>query len=129
MTDDEWTGRAARRAGWHQVTGDDPARHDTWLDTVYSNTALVTALATGDDVQPTAVSSSSQPSLMIRMLEALDVHSGHRVLEVGTGTGYNAALLSHRLVNYRAMHPPDITILPRWSTFPQLSARSRSAVA
>ena len=84
-------------AGWQEVTGDDPVGHDPWLDTVYSNKALVTALATGDDGQPTAVSSSSQPSLMIRMLEALDVHSGHRVLEIGTGTGYNAALLSHRL--------------------------------
>jgi protein-L-isoaspartate(D-aspartate) O-methyltransferase len=31
------------------------------------------------------------------MLAALDVHPGHRVLEVGTGTGYNAALLAHRL--------------------------------
>jgi len=34
---------------------------------------------------------------MIRMLQALDIHDGMRVLEIGTGTGYNAALLAHRL--------------------------------
>lgn len=39
-------------------------------------------------------SSSSQPTLMATMLELLDLHSGMKVLEVGTGTGYNTALLA-----------------------------------
>lgn len=42
-----------------------------------------------------AVSSSSQPYIMAVMLDQLDVRPGHRVLEIGAGTGYNAALLAH----------------------------------
>lgn len=42
-------------------------------------------------------SSSSMPSVMARMLEALAVRDGDRVLEIGTGSGYNAALLCERL--------------------------------
>jgi protein-L-isoaspartate(D-aspartate) O-methyltransferase len=40
------------------------------------------------------VSSSSQPAMMAIMLEQLDLRSGHRVLEVGTGSGYNAAVMA-----------------------------------
>jgi protein-L-isoaspartate(D-aspartate) O-methyltransferase len=40
------------------------------------------------------VSSSSQPAMMAIMLEQLGLQAGHRVLEIGTGSGYNAALIS-----------------------------------
>lgn len=63
------------------------------LALVYSPATLVTHV----DAEGRAVSSSTKPDLMVRMLETLDVHDGHRVLEIGTGTGYNAALLAHRL--------------------------------
>jgi protein-L-isoaspartate(D-aspartate) O-methyltransferase len=36
----------------------------------------------------------SQPYVVAYMTEQLDVHSHHRVLEVGTGSGYQAAVLS-----------------------------------
>jgi protein-L-isoaspartate(D-aspartate) O-methyltransferase len=41
------------------------------------------------------LSSSSQPTIMAIMLEQLDLQPGHRVLEVGAGSGFNAALIAH----------------------------------
>lgn len=41
-----------------------------------------------------ALASASEPTIVATMLEQLQVSRGHRVLEVGTGTGYNAALLA-----------------------------------
>lgn len=78
---------------WAEFTADSPG----WVDTVYQNKPLITALANTPDGQRVTASSSTKPGLMVRMLEALDLADGHRVLEIGTGTGYNAALLAHAL--------------------------------
>lgn len=60
------------------------------VSAVYRDEAIVTRR--DESGQP--LSSSSQPAIMAQMLEMLDVQPGHRVLEVGAGTGYNAALLA-----------------------------------
>lgn len=69
----------------------DKAAWQAWYEAVYQDSALTTQI----DVNGRPTSSSSQPSVMAMMLEALSVVPGEsRVLEIGTGTGYNAALLA-----------------------------------
>jgi protein-L-isoaspartate(D-aspartate) O-methyltransferase len=80
---------AGPTTAWKLVCADDIRRED-YLAAVYRNQSLVTKLDEGR--RP--VSSSSQPAVMARMLEVLDVQPGQRVLEIGTGSGYNAALLA-----------------------------------
>jgi protein-L-isoaspartate(D-aspartate) O-methyltransferase len=60
------------------------------LDAVYKPSD---ALVTKTDGRGMAISSSSAPAIMAPMLENLALEPGHRVLEIGAGTGYNAALL------------------------------------
>lgn len=60
------------------------------LQTVYQDEAISTKSLHGR-----TVSSSSQPTIMAIMLEQLDLHEGQRVLEIGAGTGYNAALMAY----------------------------------
>jgi len=53
-----------------------------------------TAIVTKSDADGLAISASSQPAMMAIMLEQLGLEAGQRVLEIGTGTGYNAALIA-----------------------------------
>lgn len=92
-------------------------QHPDLLEMVYRNAVWPTQLDADPSawerardhgpITGTATCSSTQPSLMAIMLEALDIADGHRVLEVGTGTAYNAALLAHRLGDQQ-VHSIDI---------------------
>lgn len=77
---------------------DRAAEPDAWLGAVYSNTVVVTQFDDGHTCWPQTgeipTCSASMPSTVVGMLEQLDVRRGHSVLEIGTGTGFNAALLA-----------------------------------
>jgi len=73
-------------------------------EAAYKDEAFV--IKSGADGLP--VSSSSQPAIMAIMLEQLGLEPGHRVLEIGTGTGYNAALMAHILGDQTAVVSVDI---------------------
>jgi protein-L-isoaspartate(D-aspartate) O-methyltransferase len=47
------------------------------------------------DSAGTSLSAASQPAIVAMMLEQLQAEPGQRILEIGAGTGYNAALLAH----------------------------------
>jgi methyltransferase of ATP-grasp peptide maturase system len=88
---------------WEPVTAE--LDYGRWLAAAYSDTTLITQFD-GDEPDwknpqvrhggaPT--SSSTLPSLVVRMWADADVAEGHTVLEIGTGTGYSTALACERL--------------------------------
>ncbi|MFC9791279.1 ATP-grasp peptide maturase system methyltransferase [Streptomyces sp. NPDC127584] len=86
---------------WRPVTavGTDP---DEWLGIAYRVDTLTTQLdghVTADEVDEPVVgvptSSSTDPATVVGMIETLGLSTSHRVLEIGTGTGYSTALMCH----------------------------------
>ncbi|MGH3320571.1 MAG: methyltransferase domain-containing protein [Streptosporangiaceae bacterium] len=72
-----------------------------WYRSANADVAIVTQWDDGRHIglEPgeTPTSSSSEPTLVARMLADLNVRPGQRVLDLGTGTGWTSALLATRL--------------------------------
>ncbi|MFD8480502.1 methyltransferase domain-containing protein [Kitasatospora sp. NPDC059673] len=89
---------------WEFVDGgavrrDRGADPEEWLTGAYRDTAAITQWDDGDEAggRRDFTSSLSMPTMVARMLGDLGVEDGNRVREVGTGPGFNAAFLAHRL--------------------------------
>lgn len=73
---------------WSEVTEDNLAGH---LANLYRDGGL----ALYEDENGDVVSTISQPSLVLMMLDMLQLEAGQSVFELGAASGWNAALLGH----------------------------------
>lgn len=73
------------------------------LALIYADTVLATRHIDG-----LPASSTSQASLVGKMLELLDLGAGMKILEIGAGTGYNAALLAEIIGDQRRVVTVDV---------------------
>ncbi|MEO1289432.1 MAG: rRNA adenine N-6-methyltransferase family protein, partial [Chloroflexota bacterium] len=64
---------------------------DISIEKVYENRAI----GLKKDGAGLLTSSSSQPSMMAIMLNQLQLQTGDNILEIGTASGYNAAIMQH----------------------------------
>lgn len=105
-------------ARYRLLSGEDPDQREEWARHVYADETLTIEIA-GEPVTDALpggrgtgrwTSSSTMPGLMARMLHQLDLGGGPRVLEVGVGSGYNAAILCEVLGSDRVT---SIDISPR----------------
>ncbi|MFI0404581.1 ATP-grasp peptide maturase system methyltransferase [Actinomadura sp. 3N508] len=88
---------------WEPVT--EATDRERWAKAINSDTTLITQFD-GDEpdwdrpvprVGGAPTSSSTLPSLVVRMWVDAELEDGHDVLEIGTGTGYSTALACERL--------------------------------
>jgi protein-L-isoaspartate(D-aspartate) O-methyltransferase len=89
--------------GFRTVEHDPRQPQRDHLALIYADTALATRRIGG-----MPASSTSQASLVAKMLELLDLSEGLKVLEVGAGTGYNAALLAQVVGDQRLVITVDV---------------------
>jgi protein-L-isoaspartate(D-aspartate) O-methyltransferase len=66
------------------------------------------AVVIKSDSEGLPVSASTQPTMMAVMLSQLGLAAGHRVLEIGTGTGYNAALIARIVGDQKSVVTIDV---------------------
>jgi methyltransferase of FxLD system len=66
------------------------------------------AVVIKSDSEGLPVSASTQPTVMAVMLSQLGLAAGHRVLEIGTGTGYNAALIARIVGDQKSVVTIDV---------------------
>ena len=79
------------------------------------------AVVIKSDADGLPVSASTQPAMMAVMLDQLGLAAGQRVLEIGTGTGYNAALLAHLVGDQRSVVTVEVDR--------EVAGRARAALA
>ncbi|AYG80952.1 Protein-L-isoaspartate O-methyltransferase [Streptomyces hundungensis] len=99
LPDAIWPGRAGMNRQTDRVLRSEEP--EVWWSAVYRDAPITTQWDDGAHTGPgkgkVPSSSNSMPTMVFSMLDALNVGTGHKVLEIGTGTGWNAALLSHRV--------------------------------
>ena len=73
---------------WHEVHAGNLAEY---IATLYTNKPLILFGEDDDNISSTI----SQPAFVLRMLDLLQLRPGQTVFELGTGSGWNAALMGH----------------------------------
>jgi len=99
---------------WRDVNASNLTEH---LATLYADNPL-TLFGDDDNNVPSTI---SQPSFVLRMLDLLQVRPGHAVLELGAGSGWNAALIG-RLVG------PSGRVVTL-EIIPEVAARAAATIA
>ncbi|MEU7178842.1 MULTISPECIES: methyltransferase domain-containing protein [Streptomyces] len=98
---------------WKEPTGpvlaDGPADPDLWMRVAYSDMTVLTRIGPlhadhahpDDHPEGLPTSSATLPSLTLQMYRHVRPAESLDILDVGTGSGYGAALLAHRFGNER----------------------------
>ncbi len=105
--------RLAHSAHWHDVHNDNLEQH---LAALYQDRPVIL-----DGEDNNVRSTISQPGLVMKMLNMLRVEPGHRIVEIGTASGWNAALLGRLAGNEGRVFTVEI--------IPELALRARNAIA